>query len=148
MPYSLTVKINKSNSDLKLYSIVIPARDEAESLVKTVTNINNTLLLANIPHEIIVVDDGSTDQTWVVLQKLKQLVPELKPIQNLTYHGFGRAVVCGLDNMSGDACVIMMADESDSPTDAVMYWLTLNEGYDCVFGSRFIQGGGYMITLS
>ena len=136
------MKINISNSDLKLYSIVIPARDEAESLVQTVTNINNTLLLANIPHEIIVVDDGSTDQTWVVLQKLKQLVPELKPIQNLTYHGFGRAVVCGLDNMSGDACVIMMADESDSPTDAVMYWLTLNEGYDCVFGSRFIQGGG------
>jgi dolichol-phosphate mannosyltransferase len=42
--------------------------------------------------------------------------------------------------MRGDAVVIMMADASDSPADAVKYWRLLNEGYECVFGSRFIRG--------
>ena len=44
--------------------------------------------------------------------------------------------------MNGDAVVIMMADESDDCRDVVRYWNRLNEGYDCVFGSRFIKGGG------
>jgi dolichol-phosphate mannosyltransferase len=44
--------------------------------------------------------------------------------------------------MKGDAVVIMMADESDDCRDVVRYWQKLQEGYDCVFGSRFIKGGG------
>jgi dolichol-phosphate mannosyltransferase len=44
--------------------------------------------------------------------------------------------------MTGDAAVIMMADESDDCRDVVRYWEKLNEGYDCVFGSRFMKGGG------
>jgi dolichol-phosphate mannosyltransferase len=44
--------------------------------------------------------------------------------------------------MRGDAAVIMMADESDDARDVVRYWQKLNEGYECVFGSRFIKGGG------
>jgi dolichol-phosphate mannosyltransferase len=43
--------------------------------------------------------------------------------------------------MTGDACAIFMADASDDPADAVRYWRLLNEGWDCVFGSRFIRGG-------
>ena len=56
--------------------------------------------------------------------------------------GLGRAVARGLSTMSGDAVVIMMADESDDCRDVVRYWHKLNEGYDCVFGSRFMKGGG------
>jgi dolichol-phosphate mannosyltransferase len=66
----------------------------------------------------------------------------LRPIKNAGEHGFGRAVVCGLRAMHGDAAVIMMADESDDARDVVRYWKLLNEGWDCVFGSRFIKGGG------
>ncbi len=43
-------------------------------------------------------------------------------------------------SMGGDAAVVMMADESDDPKDAVRYWRLLNEGWDCVFGSRFVPG--------
>ena len=43
--------------------------------------------------------------------------------------------------MTGDAAVVFMADQSDSPEDVVHYWKKLNEGYDCVFGSRFIKDG-------
>ena len=51
-------------------------------------------------------------------------------------------MIRGLDEMRGDAVVIMMADESDDCRDVVRYWEKLNEGYDCVFGSRFMKGGG------
>ena len=126
---------------LSLYSVVIPARDEQDSLPHTVSDIHETLTRKGIPHEIVVVDDGSRDRTWAVLQELKAKIPTLAPVQNPGAHGFGRAVIYGLNHMRGDACVIMMADASDSPVDAVNYWELLNQGWDCVFGSRFIAGG-------
>jgi dolichol-phosphate mannosyltransferase len=127
---------------LKLYSVVIPARDESESLPAMLEHLHLELSLNHIPHEIVVVDDGSTDQTWEVLQQLNVRIPVLRPMKNHGEHGFGRAVAFGLRNSTGDAVVIMMADESDDARDAVRYWNLLNEGWDCVFGSRFIKGGG------
>ena len=126
---------------LTLYSIVIPAHNEEESLPPTVAAIYAALVREGVPHEIVVVDDGSKDKTWAVLQELKQRFPTLAPVQNLGPNGFGRAVQCGLNHMQGDACTIMMADASDSPADAVKYWRLLNAGWDCVFGSRFVKGG-------
>lgn len=127
---------------LKLFSVVIPARDEQDSLPPTLTQITEEFRRAGVPHEIIVVDDGSKDRTWAVLQELRAQIPELRPLQNDTgEHGFGRAIVLGLRHMTGDAAVIMMADSSDDACDAVRYWRLLNEGWDCVFGSRFIKGG-------
>jgi dolichol-phosphate mannosyltransferase len=127
---------------LSLLSIVIPARDEEGCIASTVRHLNLELTLHKVPHEIIVVDDGSTDHTWEILQELRADLPMLVPIQNRGAHGFGRAIVKGLDSMTGDAVVIMMADESDDCRDVVRYWRALNEGYDCVFGSRFVRGGG------
>ena len=129
-------------SDLRLLSIVIPARDEEGCICSTVEHLHLELRLQGIPHEIVVVDDDSSDNTWLLLKDLQQRMPELKPVQNRGQHGFGRAIICGLDNMSGDAVVIMMADESDDCRDVVRYWQELNKGFDCVFGSRFIKGGG------
>jgi dolichol-phosphate mannosyltransferase len=95
-----------------------------------------------VPHEIVVVDDGSSDRTWDVLQSVQAEIPDLIFIRNEGAHGFGRAVTCGLKVMRGDAVVILMADESDDCRDVVRYWQKLQEGYDCVFGSRFMKGGG------
>jgi dolichol-phosphate mannosyltransferase len=126
---------------LKLFSVVIPARDEEESLPATVADIHRAFKAAGVPHEIVVVDDGSRDSTWAVLEELKSRIPTLAPVKNTGANGFGRAVVCGLDHSRGDAVVIMMADASDAPADAVTYWQLLNEGHDCAFGSRFVEGG-------
>jgi dolichol-phosphate mannosyltransferase len=176
---------------LHLLSVIIPARDEEGCIASTVEHLHLELELRGVPHEIIVVDDGSTDRTWQILQaeatrlnastsvtQVSGLSPQpssspaqvsgfkspplsssppqvsnsgfspreqpdvLRPIQNHGPHGFGRAITLGLDSMTGDAAVIMMADESDDCRDVVRYWEKLNEGYDCVFGSRFMKGGG------
>jgi dolichol-phosphate mannosyltransferase len=100
------------------------------------------LRLHEVAHEILVVDDGSTDATWQILEDLHVRIPELRAIRNQNTHGFGRAVVYGLNEITGDAVIIMMADESDDCRDVVRYWNTLNQGWECVFGSRFISGGG------
>ncbi len=131
----------KPLTPLTLFSVVIPARDESESLPSTLAAIYATFTAEKIPHEIVVVDDGSKDRTWAVLQELRATIPTLAPVQNLDEHGFGRAVVYGLDHSRGDAVVIMMADASDAPADAVRYWHLLGQGFDCAFGSRFIKGG-------
>ena len=73
---------------------------------------------------------------------LKAATQEVRPIKNEGLPGFGRAVIRGLDQINGDAVVVMMADESDDCRDVVRYWQELNQGWDCVFGSRFINGGG------
>jgi dolichol-phosphate mannosyltransferase len=127
---------------LQKLSIVIPARDEEGCIASTVQHLHLELELKKVLHEIIVVDDGSTDRTFPILQEIAANSPYLRPIQNPAPHGFGRAIIRGLDKMSGDAAVIMMADESDDCRDVVRYWDKLNEGFDCVFGSRFLPGGG------
>ena len=127
---------------LTLLSIVLPARDEEGCIISTIHHLNVELKLRGVPHEIIVVDDGSTDSTWALLQDEQKKMPELRPVQNTGLHGFGRAIIFGIEQMRGDALVIMMADESDDCRDVVLYWKKLNEGYDCVFGSRFMAGGG------
>jgi dolichol-phosphate mannosyltransferase len=126
---------------LSLFSVVIPARDEAESLPSTLRDLYAEFLKESVPHEIIVVDDGSRDATWPVLQALSTEIPTLLPVQNVGPNGFGRAIVQGLGFMKGDAVVIMMADASDLPSDAVTYWRLLCEGQECVFGSRFLRKG-------
>jgi dolichol-phosphate mannosyltransferase len=132
----------KSTLPLGLLSVVIPARDEEGCIASTVEHLHLELKLRCVPHEIVVVDDGSRDRTWEILEQTQSKIAELHPVKNQGPHGFGRAITKGLDAMNGDAVVIMMADESDDCRDVVRYWEKLNEGYDCVFGSRFMRGGG------
>jgi dolichol-phosphate mannosyltransferase len=109
-------------ASLSLLSIVIPARDEEGCITSTVERLHLELRLHQVPHEIIVVDDGSTDRTWELILGLQAQMLELVPVRNQGQHGFGRAIICGLDRMKGDAVVIMMADESDDSRDVVRYW--------------------------
>jgi dolichol-phosphate mannosyltransferase len=138
----MTRPANQELHKLHKLSVVIPARDEEGCIRSTVERVRLELQGRQIPHEIIVVDDGSRDATWSILQDLKEKLPELKPHSNTGLHGFGRAVIQGLDAAVGDAIVIMMADGSDDCRDVARYWDKLNEGYECVFGSRFMKGGG------
>jgi len=132
----------ENRCELNLLSVVIPARDEEGCIASTVEHLHLELQLNNVAHEIIVVDDGSTDNTATIVEEIGDRVPEVRLVRNGPPHGFGRAIGCGFLQMRGDAVVVMMADESDDCRDVVRYWKLLNEGWDSVFGSRFTKGGG------
>lgn len=122
-------------------TVVIPAMNEDGSIEKTVRYVYSALKAENIPHEILIVDDHSTDGTWSTLLSLKKEIPSLRSTKNESTPGFGMAVRAGFEQMSGDVVCVMMADCSDDPDDLVAYYRTLTEsGVDCVFGSRFLRG--------
>ncbi len=122
-------------------SAVIPAHNEEGSIVETVEPLIRTLSAEGIEHEVLVVNDASTDRTEAILGELQDLHPTLRYVNNRVPNGFGLAVREGLENFTGDAVAIVMADGSDSPQDVVRCFRKLEEGYECVFGSRFIKGG-------
>lgn len=126
---------------MTLLSVVIPAYNEAENLANLLPGLITHLEHADIPHEVLVVNDNSSDNTESTLQALMQAYPTLTYINNAPPNGFGLAVRCGLQAFKGDAVVIVMADGSDAPEDIVRFYRKLQEGYDCVFGSRFMPGG-------
>src|SRR3984957_16543112 len=80
---------------LTLLSVVIPARDEEGCIASTVEHLHIELKLREVPHEIIVVADGSRDKTWQILQQISKELPQLRPVQNTGQHGFGRAIIRG-----------------------------------------------------
>ncbi|MCS7232109.1 MAG: glycosyltransferase family 2 protein [Elusimicrobiota bacterium] len=121
-------------------SIIIPVRNEEEIINKTIDNLVKKLEDNKIDYEIIVVNDHSTDKTKQVMLSLCEKNNKVKVIDNQLSVGFGYAVKFGLDNFNGDFVVIYMGDDSDDPEDVVKYYYKLKEGYDCVFGSRFIKG--------
>ena len=123
-------------------SIVIPAYNEAGSLPETLSVLYTILSEENIDYEILVINDNSKDNTIAVLEKLSETIPKLHFLTNQAPNGFGYAVRKGLENFSGDCVAVMMADLSDSPQDLIKFYQVMVEGnYDCVFGSRFIEGG-------
>src|SRR5262245_66649995 len=115
-----------------LLSVVIPARNEADNLPVVVPAVLTALECAGIKNEILVVDDGSTDNTRDVLLELAARYPNVRFIQNRPPNGFGLAVQAGLAKFHGDAVAIVMADGSDDPADVARYYAKLGEGYDCV----------------
>lgn len=119
-------------------SVVIPAHNEEGCIESTVVQLSNQLRTKNIPHEIIVVDDGSSDGTSSILARLCESIIELKYVKNNFPNGFGYAVRCGLNRFSGDAVAIYMADASDTPQDLVRFYQTMiSQKVDCVFGTRW-----------
>src|SRR5580658_1895231 len=93
---------------LKLLSVVIPARNEEGCIAATVEHLHVELRLNGVPHEILVVDGGSTDYTPTILQDHPNRTPECRSIRNMREHGFGRAITYGINCVTGDAVVIMM----------------------------------------
>jgi dolichol-phosphate mannosyltransferase len=121
-------------------SVVIPAQDEADSIAGTLEGAVDVLRREEIDYEVIVVDDGSRDSTREIVDRIGASNPRVRCLPSHYERGFGFAVRAGLDEFSGDAVAILMADASDDPEDLVRYHHILEEGWDCAFGSRFVPG--------
>lgn len=123
-----------------LLSVVIPAYNEEGNITATIDGIRSVLRREGVPYELVLVNDNSADATGSVLDALAEADPGVVVVHREPPRGFGRAVRAGLERASGDVIVICMADLSDDPEDIIKYYRKIEEGYDCVFGSRFMRG--------
>jgi dolichol-phosphate mannosyltransferase len=98
---------------LKMLSVVIPARDEEGCIASTVEHLHVELRLNSIPHEIIVVDDGSKDRTAQIVTELGERISEARLLSSGPPHGFGRAIAAGLTQINGDAAVVMILEQAE-----------------------------------
>jgi dolichol-phosphate mannosyltransferase len=124
-----------------MLSVLIPAHNEEGHLGDTIRGIIGALSEAGINHEILVVNDNSRDDTDLVLSKLCAEFTQVRYVSNMPPNRFGFAVRRGLAEFRGDAVAVFMADCSDDPADLVRFYRKFQQGYDCVFGSRFMRGG-------
>ena len=123
-------------------SIVIPSYNEEESITETIEEIEKALEKKGIEHEILVINDNSSDNTIEVLEALKKRFSCLRYETNDGPNGFGYAVRYGLEKFNGDCVAIMMADLSDSPEDLIRFYeLMIEKKADCIFGDRWSKGG-------
>lgn len=140
MPHDQPSTLNPIEPNTLRYSILIPAYNEEKNVVATVHALSDALRDEGIPFELVLVNDNSTDSTQEVIAQLARELPEIVPVENAPPRGLGRAVRAGIEHYTGDLLAIVMADLSDSPKDVVACYRTIEEGYDCVFGSRFLEG--------
>ena len=124
-----------------ILSVVIPAHNEEGHIADTVEGVAAALGESNIRYEILVVNDNSVDRTETIIRTVARQNPAVRCVNNDPPNGFGFAVRRGLADFRGDVVATFMADGSDMPADLVTFYRKLQEGYDCVFGSRFSRGG-------
>ncbi len=134
------ISTTSNDMERKLLSIIIPAMNEAESIHEVLKMYSEDFRKEKIPFEIVVINDVGTDNTSEVIQDLLPSIPELRAFNRTGGKGYGSAVALGIDLARGDFIIISSADACNISKDLITYYRTLEEGYDAVFGSRFIAG--------
>lgn len=117
-------------------SIVIPLFNEEESIETLVSKILVALSKFEFSYEIILIDDGSNDGTWKIIEKLKESVPHLRGIKFRRNFGQTSAMVAGFEHSLGEIIVTMDGDLQNDPSDIPMLLDKMKEGYDIVSGWR------------
>jgi len=117
-------------------SIVVPLYNEAESVEKLLAGLLEVMERSDVLYEIIFVDDGSRDNTWKIIEELKNNTPCLKGIKLRRNYGQTCAMVAGFDNAQGRFIVTMDGDLQNDPTDIPLLLEKAKEGYDIVSGWR------------
>ncbi|CAM5188137.1 Glycosyltransferase involved in cell wall biosynthesis OS=Castellaniella defragrans OX=75697 GN=HNR28_000675 PE=4 SV=1 [Castellaniella defragrans] len=120
---------------VKSISVVIPAYCSSNSLPVLVERLSSVLMALVVDHEIIVLDDGSPDDTWNVLKELKSTYSRLKIVRLLKNSGQHNALLCGLSLARGDVVVTMDDDLQHSPEDIPALVAAIESGYDLAIAS-------------
>lgn len=116
-------------------SIIIPLLNEEESLSELYNWIYKVLSINHFSYEIIFVDDGSTDNSWLKIKELSQKDENVKGIRFFKNYGKSQALNAGFKKAKGDVIITMDADLQDSPEEIpALYQMITNEGYDLVSG--------------
>lgn len=125
---------------VELFSIIMPAYNEEAVLENTLQALTAYLDQQVFRYEIVVVDDGSSDNTLALAHEFAARHPAVKAFSNTGPGGYGFAIRVGLEHYRGDAMVIVTSDGSDSPRDVAAYFGLIQQGYECAFGDRFMPG--------
>jgi glycosyltransferase involved in cell wall biosynthesis len=116
-------------------SVVIPFYNEDESLPELLAWIERVMNENNFTYEIIMVDDGSTDNSWVVVEKLSVINPLIKAIKFRRNYGKSAALNVAFHKVQGNVVITMDADMQDSPDEIPgLYNMIVNDGFDLVSG--------------
>ena len=116
-------------------SVVVPLYNEAESLPELVAWIDRVARGGNLSYEVILVDDGSTDGSWQVVERLKEKYAAVRGISFARNYGKSAALYCGFAAAKGEVVFTLDADLQDSPDEIpAMRRMILDEGYDLVSG--------------
>ena len=116
-------------------SVVVPLYNEAESLPELHSWIKRVMAENNFTYEIIFVSDGSTDNSWDVIEKLSQEDNAVKGIKFRRNYGKSPALHMGFEKVQGDVVITMDADLQDSPDEIPeLYRMITEDGYDLVSG--------------
>ncbi len=116
-------------------SIVIPLFNEEESLPELAAWIDKVMRENNFSYEIIMIDDGSKDNSWHVVEELQAKNAFIKGIKFRRNYGKSAALFCGFDVAQGDVVITMDADLQDSPDEIPgLYKMIVEDGYDLVSG--------------
>lgn len=118
----------------KLISFVIPAKDEEESLPILLAEIDKAVNKTSYGYEIIVIDDGSRDNTFGVLKKLKSKIKRLRIIKHRGNFGKSIALQNGFNLAEGEIVITMDADLQDDPKEIPQFIKMIESGYDMVSG--------------
>ena len=118
-------------------SVIVPLYNEAESLPELHAWIKRVMDEHRYSYEIYFVNDGSTDDSWKVIEELHATYPEVKGIKFRRNYGKSPALFCGFDRAEGDVVITMDADLQDSPDEIPgLYHMVMEEGYDLVSGYK------------
>ena len=116
-------------------SVVVPLFNEEESLPELVAWIDRVAQENKLGYEVIMVDDGSSDDSWAVVEQLKERYPAIKGIHFARNYGKSAALYCGFAVAEGEVVFTMDADLQDSPDEIPeMRRMILEDGYDLVSG--------------
>ncbi|MBQ8221401.1 MAG: glycosyltransferase family 2 protein [Bacteroidaceae bacterium] len=118
-------------------SVIVPLYNEAESLPELHAWIKRVMDEHHFSYEILFVNDGSTDDSWKVIEALHAANPEVKGIKFRRNYGKSPALYCGFDRAEGDVVITMDADLQDSPDEIPeLYRMITKDGYDLVSGYK------------
>ena len=118
-------------------SVIVPLYNEAESLPELHAWIKRVMNEHHFSYEILFVNDGSTDDSWKVIEALHAANPEVKGIKFRRNYGKSPALYCGFDRAEGDVVITMDADLQDSPDEIPeLYRMITEDGYDLVSGYK------------
>ena len=116
-------------------SVVIPLYNEAESLPELEAWIRRVMEEHGFSYEIIFINDGSTDDSWRIIQELREKNPHVRGVKFRRNYGKSPGLQCGFARTQGDVVITMDADLQDSPDEIPgLYHMVKEEGYDLVSG--------------